>query len=227
MLILSLISELLLYIAPAQNTDPLICSTWSARLVSHLTSRIGSEAPEDKRYQQLRAQWGNQTDKNMFLFFQAQALLSSILSLPLLAISARRSMPAPRSVALATSLWAVAVVGESTADRQLREFRSRAENAERTCREGLWHYTRHPNYFFEWVYWLSYLPLCAHTPWTLLAGVASPALMYVAVTRVTGIPPTEAQAVKSRKDYKEYQLTTNAFFPWFPKKSSETENKTV
>jgi steroid 5-alpha reductase family enzyme len=198
-----------------------MAGVWSARLGAHLTARIGADVPEDKRYQQLRAQWGPECDKNMFLFFQAQALLSSILSLPLLAISARRSMPAPRSVALATSVWAVAVVGESTADRQLHEFRSRAENKERTCREGLWHYSRHPNYFFEWLYWLAYIPLTAHTPWTLLAGVTSPALMYLAVTRVTGIPPTEAQALKSRKDYKEYQHTTNAFFPWFPKRPSE------
>jgi len=190
---------------------------WSARLGTHLITRM-HQSPEHSRYQQLRAQWTTETDKNMFLFFQAHALMSSLLSLPLLAISARRSMPSPRSMALATSLWAVAVVGESTADRQLREFRTRPENTGRTCREGLWHYSRHPNYFCEWLYWLAYLPLTTHSPLALLSGIASPALVYLALTHVTGIPLAEAQALKSRKDYKEYQLTTNAFFPWFPRK---------
>jgi steroid 5-alpha reductase family enzyme len=194
-----------------------MATSWSARLTAHLLERIQSDAPEDPRYARLRAAWGPQSDWNMLLFFQAQALLSAVLSAPLLAIAARRSMPAPRSVALATGVWVVAVAGESAADQQLREFRAQPENKERTCRTGLWHYSRHPNYFCEWLHWLAYLPLCTHSPLALDGGVLSPALIYIAVTRVTGIPPNEAQAIKSKKDYKEYQETTNAFFPWFPK----------
>jgi hypothetical protein len=81
------------------------------------------------------------------------------------------------------------------------------------CREGLWRYSRHPNYFFEWLHWWAYVFLAIGSPlwWLPMLGVA---VMFLFLTRVTGIPPTEAQALRSRGDaYRAYQRTTNAFFP--------------
>ena len=116
---------------------------------------------------------------------------------------------------LAGALLAVgALVGEGIADRQLAAWRHDPANRGVTCRAGLWRYSRHPNYFFEWVHWWAYVLIGAGVWWTLLG----PALMLVFLFRLTGIPYTEQQALKSRgEDYKRYQQTTSVFFPWFPK----------
>ncbi len=108
------------------------------------------------------------------------------------------------------------IAGESVADRQLRRFRHDPANRGRTCREGLWRYSRHPNYFFEWLHWWSYAILAIGGPLSWLAALA-PLVMLVFILFVTGIPPTEARAVASRgEDYREYQRTTSAFVPWPP-----------
>jgi steroid 5-alpha reductase family enzyme len=118
---------------------------------------------------------------------------------------------------LATGLWAAALAGESTADRQLARFKATPGSNGLTCRDGLWRYSRHPNYFFEWLIWVAYALFALSAPWGPLA-LASPALMLFLLFRVTGIPATEAQAVRTRgDDYRRYQATTSVFVPWFPK----------
>jgi steroid 5-alpha reductase family enzyme len=116
-------------------------------------------------------------------------------------------------------IWATAVIGETTADRQLARFRAQPENRGKTCNQGLWRYSRHPNYFFEWIHWFAYIFLAVGSPiwWLTLLG---PVLMGIFLLKITGIPYTEQQSLKSRgESYREYQRTTSAFIPWFPKKS--------
>jgi steroid 5-alpha reductase family enzyme len=120
---------------------------------------------------------------------------------------------------LAVFVWCVAIGGESLADTQLARWRREPSNRGRTCRKGLWKCSRHPNYFFEWIHWWTYVILGATAAhgWVTLLG---PALMLMFLYRVTGIPYTEAQALKSRgEDYRQYQKTVSAFFPWFPRKA--------
>jgi steroid 5-alpha reductase family enzyme len=115
------------------------------------------------------------------------------------------------------ALVAVSVLGESVADAQLRRHRLDPANRGRTCRSGLWRYSRHPNYFFEWLSWCGFALMALGAPWGGL-GLLSPLVMLVLILKFTGIPPTEAQALASRgEDYARYQRTTSAFFPWFPK----------
>jgi steroid 5-alpha reductase family enzyme len=93
-----------------------------------------------------------------------------------------------------------------------------AANRGHTCRDGLWRYSRHPNYFFEWLHWWAYVPLSlgAAGGW---ATILAPLVMLFFLFCVTGIPATEAQALQSRgADYRQYQRTTSAFFPWFPRR---------
>jgi steroid 5-alpha reductase family enzyme len=112
-------------------------------------------------------------------------------------------------------LWLLAMLGESAADAQLNRFRSDPANKGKTCRVGLWNYSRHPNYFCEWLVWVAYFIYALGSPGGWMA-VYAPALMYLFLTKVTGIKATEEHAVRSRgEDYREYQRTTNAFFPWF------------
>jgi len=130
--------------------------------------------------------------------------------------------PVPRwSDVLAIAVWIVAIAGEGVADRQLARFRADPENRGKTCRAGLWRYSRHPNYFFEWVHWFTYVLLAFGSPyvWLTLAG---PAVMLLFLYKVTGIPYTEKRALMSRgDDYRRYQETTSAFVPWFPRKAKQ------
>ncbi len=119
-------------------------------------------------------------------------------------------------------VWLLAVGGERTADAQLERFRADPANRGRTCRVGLWRLSRHPNYFFEWLHWWSYVLIGFAAPlgWLTLLG---PAVMLLFLLRITGIPMTELRAIESRGDaYREYQRTTSAFFPWPPKASETT-----
>ena len=114
-------------------------------------------------------------------------------------------------------LWLIGLAGESLADAQLRRFKARPESKGKTCREGLWNYSRHPNYFFEWLIWIGYGILALGAPWGWLGMISPLAILYI-LTRLTGIPLTEEQAIRSRgDDYRDYQRTTSAFIPWFKK----------
>jgi len=193
---------------------------WGTRLALHLIRRIASE-PEDGRYQQLRREWAGKNINLRFLFFfQFQALLDVVLSLPMLLAALN---PAPELSPLeyaGVALWLVAVMGESVADAQLAAFKRDPANRGRVCQRGLWHYSRHPNYFFEWFIWVAWLVYALASPGGWLA-VICPALMLFFLYRVTGIPATEAQALRSRgEEYRRYQETTSAFVPWWKKTAS-------
>ena len=191
---------------------------WGLRLGFFLLRRVLSEE-EDGRYQELREQWGERTQRNLFIFFQVQAFWAVLFALPML-VAASNSEPGFRWYdALGILIFLVAIGGESLADAQLARFRRDPSNRGRVCRDGLWRYSRHPNYFFEWVHWWAYVAIGLAGPWGWLT-LAGPAVMLLFLFRVTGIPPTEARALKSRGDaYRRYQETTSPFFPWPPKES--------
>ena len=189
-----------------------LVALWSARLTRHLAKRVLSE-PEDGRYALLRERWGARFDPWMFWFFQAQAALAVLLSLVFLALASAEASGWRVWDLLGLALWSIAIGGEALADRQLRAWRSDPAHRGRTCRGGLWAYSRHPNYFFDWLHWMVYPLLGVGLPWGPALWFA-PALMLLLVLKVTGIPPTEAQSLRSRgDDYRSYQRTTNAFFP--------------
>ena len=191
---------------------------WSLRLASYLHRRVmGAHPVEDGRYRKLRERWAPKVDRRFFWFFQLQAGLDLVLAAPLL-VACMNPEPAIHPLEWAAlALWAVALAGESVADRQLDAFRREPANRGRTCRAGLWGYSRHPNYFFEWLVWVAYFVFALASPWGW-ATVYCPALMLYFLFRVTGIPATEEQAIRSRgDDYREYQRTTSVFVPLPPR----------
>jgi steroid 5-alpha reductase family enzyme len=114
-------------------------------------------------------------------------------------------------------IWIVAVGGEAVADAQLARFRGDPTNRTRVLRNGFWRYSRHPNYFFEWLHWWAYVVMTIGSPGWLLTWLA-PLGMGWALLKVTGIPPAEQEAVARRgEEYRIYQETTSAFVPWFPR----------
>jgi steroid 5-alpha reductase family enzyme len=202
--------------APRQGLVAALAGIWGVRLGLYLLRRVASEA-EDGRYQALKAEWGDRAATRLFYFFQAQAFWAVMFATPML-IAARAPHPAFTIGDLAGLLiWLLAIGGESLADRQLAAFRADPARRGQVCREGLWRYSRHPNYFFEWVHWWAYVAIGIAAPWGWLT-LAGPVAMYYFITRVTGIPPTEARALVSRGDaYRDYQRTTSAFFPRQPR----------
>jgi steroid 5-alpha reductase family enzyme len=191
---------------------------WGLRLGSYLFFNRFLGRPEDGRYRELRRRWGHRAERNFFLFFQFQAGLDVLFSLPFLAVACNAKPALDALDLLGALVWALAVLGETKADRQLARFRARPENRGKTCSQGLWRYSRHPNYFFEWIHWFAYILLGVGSPlwWLTLLG---PVLMALFLLKITGIPYTEQQSLKSKGDsYREYQRTTSPFIPWFPKK---------
>jgi steroid 5-alpha reductase family enzyme len=191
---------------------------WGLRLSLYLlfTRVIGH--PEEGRYVQLRREWGGNLALKFLAFFEFQALLCVVLSGPFL-LAALNARPELSWFEYAAAiLWSIAMIGEVTADSQLNAFKKDAANRGKTCQAGLWHYSRHPNYFFEWLIWVAYAVFALGSPYGY-AAFFSPALMLFFLYRVTGIPATEAQALRSRgEEYRRYQETTSEFIPWFPKK---------
>jgi len=190
---------------------------WGLRLALYLllTRVIGH--PEEGRYVQLRREWGGNLPLKFLAFFQFQALLCILLSTPFLlaALNARPRLALQEYAAVA--LWLAAFLGELLADRQLHAFKANPANRGRTCRAGLWRYSRHPNYFFEWLIWVAFALFAIGSPYGYLALV-SPILILFFLFRVTGIPATEAQALRTKgEDYRQYQQTTSPFVPWFPR----------
>ena len=187
---------------------------WGLRLGTYLFFRVLGH-PEDARYAALRKEWGGDT-KLLFLgFFELQALLAVVFALPAFFAAQNPSPELSWPEYLGMILWAVAVAGEALADKQLKDFKADPANAGQICQAGLWRYSRHPNYFFEFLVWLGFAVFALGSPYGWIALVC-PALMLFFLFKVSGIPATEAQALKSKGDaYREYQRSTSPFVPWF------------
>ena len=195
----------------------LYAGAWSLRLGTYLLCSRVLVSGEDERYAELRRSWGSKASRNFFIFFLAQAVLAVILSLPFLVIAVSQERVSALSVLVSLTIAGGAILGEASADAQLRAFRAKPENRGTTCRVGLWRYSRHPNYFFEWLYWLSFVALGISLPFGFVTLIG-PLVMYWFLIKITGIPATEARALASRgENYREYQRTTNMFFPWLPR----------
>ena len=133
----------------------LLAAAWCLRLAIHIARRTAAKT-DDPRYRGLMAQWGDAARRRLFWFLQSQALVGVILVLSI-ALAAHNPDPALRlQDFLGLALLAVAILGEAIADRQLRIFAADPRNRGGVCDVGLWGWSRHPNYFFEWLSWLAY-----------------------------------------------------------------------
>ncbi|MBZ0268343.1 DUF1295 domain-containing protein, partial [bacterium] len=196
-----------------------LAAAWGIRLGLHLLGRVRRDAEEDVRYRAMRDTLGDRVQPVLFGFFQLQAAWIVLFALPMF-LAARNAAPAfGIGDGIGVLLWIASLAGESVADRQLARFRRDPANRGAVCRTGLWKYSRHPNYFFEWLHWWAYVAIGLGGPqgWLTLAG---PAVMFVFLWKITGIPLLEERLVASRGDaYRAYQRSTSAFLPWRPRRS--------
>lgn len=196
-----------------------IMLAWSLRLGIHILQRSAARG-DDPRYAALIKQWGARARPEMWILLQKQALVSVPLALSIF-VAAHNPAPLFRAQdVLALLLLLTAIAGEALADRQLRDFVASGKGG--ICDRGLWRWSRHPNYFFEWLFWLAF-PLLAIDfsgyPIGFIA-LAAPLCMYWLLVYVSGIPPLEAHMVaKHGGAYRTYQARTSAFFPLPPKEA--------
>jgi steroid 5-alpha reductase family enzyme len=191
---------------------------WSLRLGGHIAHR-SKGAAEDPRYADLAREWGPDFPRRLFQFLQVQAVCGFLLAV---AIGLAGTNPAPFPALMDIAGFGVALialVGEAVADAQLRAFRREKRVGKAVCEIGLWAYSRHPNYFFEWLFWcaiaLLALDFSGNHLWGWFALVA-PLMMYWLLVYASGIPPLEKYMLESRGDvFRAYQARVNAFFPGF------------
>ncbi len=192
----------------------LLIAIWSIRLGSHIGSRTRGGG-EDPRYAKLVEEWGKNAAKRLFMFLQIQALAGLILVVAIyLAASNTATFPRIFDI-VAIGLALTALAGEAISDRQLARFRRKPEAKTEICEEGFWRYSRHPNYFFEWLYWCAWplLALTGPSPFAW-AALLAPVLMYWLLVHASGIPPLEDHMLRSRGEkFRALQRRVNAFFP--------------
>jgi steroid 5-alpha reductase family enzyme len=191
----------------------------AGRLSLHLGIRvIGHLKEEEGRYKQLRQEWAPNADGKFFWFFQAQALSNILLSVPFFIITINPAEALGAWEYVGASLWVVGFLGEAVADAQLAAFKRDPANKGKVCAAGLWNYSRHPNYFFEWLLWMAYFVFALGSPYGWLAALSPTIILYL-LLKVTGIPATEQQSLRSKgAAYENYQRQTSVFIPWFKNK---------
>jgi steroid 5-alpha reductase family enzyme len=195
-----------------------LASIWGFRLGAYLYFDRVRGKEEDGRYRALRAKWGQSANRNFFWFFQFQAAFVVFFSLPFAFIALEPETGFGVLVWIGVTVWAIGNLGTIAADRQLAAWRADASTAGTTARRGLWSWSRHPNYFFEFTNWCGVALVATTAPHGWIAWIVPAGLLFL-LFRVTGIPATEAQALRSRSDYAEYQRTTSVFVPLPPRRA--------
>jgi steroid 5-alpha reductase family enzyme len=207
--------------APLEQCGPLaiMVAAWSLRLTFYLIARGAAGArSEEGRYAELRKRWSPNADRAFFVFFQAQALLVGVLCIAIVLPFVAPADGAAFRVAGA-AVFAIALAGEATADAQLRAFKRDPANKGKVCDVGLWSWSRHPNYFFECCIWIAYAIYALPCAYAYLAWLG-PAIIIGSIFGVTGISPTENQALRSKGDaYRAYQARVSRFIPLPPKRA--------
>jgi len=190
---------------------------WTVRLSSYIYRDRYKNPVEDRRYTALKNYWNHKNLDLKFLgFFLFQAALDVILTYSFYFIM---NLKTELSIFdfLAIIIFFIGFFGVTVSDKQLEKFKNNPENKGNTCKQGLWNYSRHPNYFFEILIWFSYSLYLINTEHYIIAFLPGATILFFIIT-FTGIPATEKAAIKNRKGYKEYIETTSMIIPWFKKR---------
>ena len=195
-----------------------LVGVWSIRLGGYIATRVASDPHEDKRYAGFRTEWGGDFQRNMYVLCIVQAPAAALLSLSIFTASHGGAAQLGIRDLLGALVLIAGIVGEGIADDQMRRFRKTASHGS-VMDKGLWGWSRHPNYFFEWMVWLAYpvIVFDAAIPWAWLSLVA-PVMMFLLLRFGTGVPALEKTMLASRGDkFRDYQNRVSAFFPLPPK----------
>ncbi len=186
---------------------------WALRLALYLYLTRIRYGHLDKRYTNLSSQWKISQSLGFFLNFQLQALLIFIISSGVFYFIGQSSNTTlSMTDFIACLVIVLAIIGETLSDIQLSIFKN--QHPGKVCDVGLWYYSRHPNYFFDWLSWFGFTLMALQSTYGCFSLI-SIVVLYLIFTRLTG-PMTERASIKSRgQAYLDYQATTSMFVPWF------------
>lgn len=203
---------------PRSTYALILVGIWSLRLCAYLTWRNWGQ-PEDRRYQEIRQRnEPNFALKSLVIIFFFQAILAWLISLPILPVLKSGNLLSALDW-LGIAIFVFGLAFETLADWQMSRFKARPDSKGQVMDQGLWRYSRHPNYFGEFCVWWGFylLALSAGAPfWVLI----SPLLMSILLMKVSGVPLLEKDLLDRRPAYRQYQKNTNSFFPGLPKGDS-------
>ena len=189
---------------------------WGLRLGLHILIRNWGKG-EDFRYAKWRKDHGYLWTWLSFIkVFLLQGFLMWVIAAPVISIRVTDGIPIPTLFDFfGAILWLVGFYFETIGDLQLAYFKSESANKDRLLTDGLWKYTRHPNYFGDALQWwgLYLIAAGAGAWWTIY----SPLLMTFLLMRVSGVTLLE-QTMRAKPGYEKYMQKTSAFFPWLPKR---------
>lgn len=190
----------------------LLLIVWSLRLAGYLLFSRILKGHIDKRYGELSSHWKINESFGFYINFQLQGLLIFIISIVFLFAGNADGQELSWMDIVGCVIVLLGMTGESIADLQLQRFK--ANNKGKVCNSGLWYYSRHPNYFFDWITWCGFALFGLSSPYGYIA-IISPILLYIIFNYITG-PITERGSVQSRgQAFIDYQRETSMFFPWF------------
>ena len=192
---------------------------WGFRLAWHIERR-NRGTDEDPRYVEImeRAR-GNPVLHIVRKVYVPQAVIMWIVSLP---VQLGQYGYADNALAITVTVlgvlsWAVGFFFETVGDAQLARFKADPANKGQVMDQGLWRYTRHPNYFGDAAVWWGLTLLAMHHAAGLI-GLASAALMTWLLAKGTGAKLLESSIGNRRPGYADYVKRTSGFLPLPPKK---------
>ncbi len=194
----------------------LLVAVWGLRLSWHILRRFLRSSEQDERYTVLINNWPPRY-RNVQAFwriFLLQAVLATLISLPVIVIHLYRPEATWTSFA-GMLVWIIGFGLEAVADLQLRRFLQRPRRAD-LLQDGLWQYSRQPNYFGEITMWWGIALICSVTPLWWLGSFGAVVITYL-ICFVSGIPPAEARAV-GKDGWTDYKRRTSVLVPWPPKR---------
>lgn len=194
----------------------ILVTVWGLRLFIHIVKRnLGKE--EDFRYRKWRNEWGKWLIPRAFLqVYMLQGLFMGVVSLPVILIRYETGSWSLPILTVGLAVWIIGFIFESFGDRQLKNFIGNPANKGKIMDQGLWKYTRHPNYFGEATMWWGIFLVGMSANISVLS-VISPLTISLLLLFVSGVPMLE-KSMKDRPGYQEYADKTSIFLPLPPKK---------
>jgi steroid 5-alpha reductase family enzyme len=201
-----------------------LTGAWGLRLAGHIALRSRGHG-EDPRYLELMAR----APGNPHLFALQRVYLTQGVTMWFVSLPVQVAAFEPGSVSWLTwagvAVWVVGFVFESVGDWQLTRFRNDPASKGQVLDTGLWHFTRHPNYFGDACAWWG-LSLVSFSAWPGVVTVLSPLLMTWLLAKGTGKPLLEKDMSSRRPGYTDYVSRTSGFLPLPPRRSTATPRTT-
>jgi steroid 5-alpha reductase family enzyme len=186
---------------------------WATRISLHIYLRNRGKG-EDPRYTKWRTQWGKNVVWRSYLqVFMLQGLFMLIIAMPIIVVNASTVGTITKLVGIGCMVWLLGICMEALADYQLKRFLQDPAHRGHIMQEGLWRYSRHPNYVGEMLIWWGMFLVAADLPHGMLA-LMSPIVITILLRFVSGVPLAEEQ-LKQLPEFGDYARRTNIFLPWF------------